>query len=289
MIKKYANSATTEYMTSREVRFLCLINKDGYKDVPRLMIEAKNNKLTLGRVITTSSSFDFEDLSVNNGDCLIELIGFCIPNTKHLLTDMRNMSRNVDCIITDADSISVSTNKNFSLFSSSVSHLVTNTHPQNIFKDARCSRVMNSNCSLCVIKPHIVRSQQVGELLKTITDDRRFEISALFTVHLTTPLAEELFEVYRGIVPNYTLALEQICSAPVLAVMITTPNDEIDVVTEFRALAGPVNPALAKVVRPQSLRGLYGVDETKNAVHCTDLPEDGEMECKYIFETIASL
>ncbi len=65
--------------------------------------------------------------------------------------------------------------------------------------------------------------------------------------------------------------------------------DYNDVVTSFRDFTGPMNPQLAKVVRPNSLRALFGTDATRNAVHCTDLPEDGEMECKYIFETVASL
>jgi len=108
VIKKYANVATSAYMSSREVRFLCLVNKDGYKDVPKLLILAKANKLTMGRVITTSSSFDFEGLSVSYGDCFIELIGLCLPNPKQMLSEVRNASRNVDCIISSADAISVS-------------------------------------------------------------------------------------------------------------------------------------------------------------------------------------
>ncbi|KAI8809228.1 hypothetical protein BJ742DRAFT_738382 [Cladochytrium replicatum] len=31
-------------------------------------------------------------------------------------------------------------------------------------------------------------------------------------------------------------------------------------------------------VRPKSLRALFGVDEVRNAIHCTDLPEDGPLE-----------
>jgi len=38
-----------------------------------------------------------------------------------------------------------------------------------------------------------------------------------------------------------------------------------------------------------SHRARFGESIVKNAVHCTDLPEDGEMECRYFFETLASL
>jgi len=32
---------------------------------------------------------------------------------------------------------------------------------------------------------------------------------------------------------------------------------------------------MAKTVRPKSLRAVFGKDKGKNAVHCTDLAEDG--------------
>jgi hypothetical protein len=38
------------------------------------------------------------------------------------------------------------------------------------------------------------------------------------------------------------------------------------------------DPEMAKTVRPKSLRAVYGKDKGKNAVHCTDLSEDGILE-----------
>lgn len=42
-------------------------------------------------------------------------------------------------------------------------------------------------------------------------------------------------------------------------------------------------------ISPDSSRARFGESVVKNAVHCTDLPEDGEMECRYFFETLSSL
>jgi hypothetical protein len=94
-------------MTSRETRYLCLIGRDGFNDVPKLLIFAKSFKLTLGRVITTSSDIDYEQLSASNGDCFIELIGLCLQNPKQLLVDLNRSSRNINAVVARADSISV--------------------------------------------------------------------------------------------------------------------------------------------------------------------------------------
>ena len=37
---------------------------------------------------------------------------------------------------------------------------------------------------------------------------------------------------------------------------------------------GPHEVEIAKHIRPQTLRAKFGKDKVKNAVHCTDLPED---------------
>lgn len=46
-------------------------------------------------------------------------------------------------------------------------------------------------------------------------------------------------------------------------------------VPALRELCGPSDPDLARTVRPKTIRAIYGRDKVKNAVHCTDLIEDG--------------
>ncbi len=170
-------------------------------------------------------------------------------------------------------------------------------------RDCRGARV-GYPCSLCLIKPHIIREGKAGEVIQTIFDND-FQISGLLSIHLTIEMAEELFNSYRGIIADYSLMLETITSGPSLAVAVTSRSstanpragsfydskfdDSEDVVTKFRDVAGPYNPQLAKILRPKSIRALFGMNELTNAVHCTDLPEDGEMECRFFFQTLANL
>jgi nucleoside-diphosphate kinase len=43
---------------------------------------------------------------------------------------------------------------------------------------------------------------------------------------------------------------------------------------------------MAKIVRPRTIRAIYGKDKVKNAVHCTDLNDDGILEVQYFFNVL---
>lgn len=45
---------------------------------------------------------------------------------------------------------------------------------------------------------------------------------------------------------------------------------------------------LCRQLYPDSLRAQYGKTIIHNAVHCTDLPEDGELEVEYFFKLLAN-
>jgi nucleoside-diphosphate kinase len=44
-----------------------------------------------------------------------------------------------------------------------------------------------------------------------------------------------------------------------------------------------MDPEIAKNLRPNTIRGKFGRDRVMNAIHCTDLPEDGGLEVEYFF------
>jgi nucleoside-diphosphate kinase len=54
-------------------------------------------------------------------------------------------------------------------------------------------------------------------------------------------------------------------------------------VEPLRALAGPADPDLARALRPGSLRARFGASRARNALHCTDLEEDGPLEAAFCF------
>ncbi len=64
-------------------------------------------------------------------------------------------------------------------------------------------------------------------------------------------------------------------------------GDDEDVVSRLREMCGPSDPDLARKLRPASLRARYGLKgPDENAIHCTDLKEDGRLETEYFFKVL---
>jgi hypothetical protein len=51
----------------------------------------------------------------------------------------------------------------------------------------------------------------------------------------------------------------------------------------------PSIACLAKELYPDTLRAIFGRDRIRNAIHCTDLPKDGVIECEYFFKILCDL
>lgn len=138
-----------------------------------------------------------------------------------------------------------------------------------------------SNCSCLIIKPHIIKEGQAGKIIDIILS-HGFEISCLEMFYLDKTTTEEFFEVYKGVLPEYAGIIDHVSSGPIIAMEIRQEN----VVKSLRDLVGPHDPEIARLLRPNTIRAIFGQDRIKNAVHCTDLPEDGVLEVQYFFELL---
>ena len=182
--------------------------------------------------------------------------------------------------------------------------LFNQSEPSHTNSDERKPNPYNDDCTCCVIKPHAIKSRQVGAIIQSI-NTAGYDIDNLGLFHLDENAAGEFLEVYEGgAVKNLHLMAQEMCSGPVIALRLcrnrTSLNDDTctsakevkgtdkDVVSTFRReVAGPWDVKMAKELHPASIRAQYGIDIVKNAVHCTDLPDDGESECQFFFEILA--
>uniref|UniRef100_A0A1I8GRI3 Nucleoside diphosphate kinase n=1 Tax=Macrostomum lignano TaxID=282301 RepID=A0A1I8GRI3_9PLAT len=149
------------------------------------------------------------------------------------------------------------------------------------------ARVANTSgggegCTCGLVKPHAVASGCLGQILSAIAE-AGFSINAIAMFRLDKANAEEFLEVYKGVVAEYSSMVAELTSGPCVVLEIGGPGD---VYKEFREFCGPADPEIARHLRPRTLRARFGKDKVQNAVHCTDLPEDTQLEVQYFFEIL---
>ena len=164
--------------------------------------------------------------------------------------------------------------------SSSGNFLVISKNPDlNLF--ALPSTVTTAPCTLLLIKPHAVIAAQSGKIIDAVLK-AGFYISSLELRCLKVVEASEFLEVYKGVLIEFSAMVSQYSAGPLIAVAISGDN----CLNDLRALCGPSDPEVARVLRPNSLRALFGSNKVENGVHCTDLEEDGSLEVEYFFKIL---
>jgi len=144
------------------------------------------------------------------------------------------------------------------------------------------------DCTLALIKPHILKQGLIGEIITAILKGG-YEINDIQMFNLETSNATEFLEVYRGLMPTFTDHVNELISGASVAMEISHPSMNQDqIVKEFRKFVGPYEPGIGKQIFPMAIRSVYGYDWVHNALHCTDLPEDGPMESDYFFNILCS-
>jgi len=142
-----------------------------------------------------------------------------------------------------------------------------------------------SNCSLCLIRPHAVADGNAGKILDSLLASG-FDITSVELFHLSRPNADEFLEVYQGVVPEHHDWLEEIITGKCIAAAVTYSAEPGKTVQALRAVCGATDPEIARHLHPDSLRSKFGRTKVFNAIHATDLPEDGSLEVEYFFSVL---
>lgn len=155
---------------------------------------------------------------------------------------------------------------------------------QGMTKSGVTSRTNNVAC--IVIKPHLLKEGRAGECLQHVIErcrDTGLTVSAIEMFTLNKDEVEEFMEVYKGVLPEYGLMVEEMKAGSMLAIMVQ--GDGL-VVQTVRKMCGPHDPQVARALRGGSLRAIFGADKVRNGVHCTDLEDDGILECEFFFSVM---
>lgn len=87
-------------------------------------------------------------------------------------------------------------------------------------------------------------------------------------------------DLYKGVVPDFQQTIDQLVSGPCLAMEVRQDS----VVEDFKKVCGAYDPNRGKQRGERdTIRVQFGADRHRNAVHCTDLAQEAQLEVEYFF------
>lgn len=130
--------------------------------------------------------------------------------------------------------------------------------------------------SLALIKPDIVQDTPTLNNILQRLQSEGFEILNQEEIVLDSEQARELFS---GCVDSLDDEVQIICSGPCVALRL----GKLGAIDALLSLAGPGDPAEAKLLASSSLRALYGVDMWRNVLHVSTSEGNAERELDLVF------
>ena len=127
--------------------------------------------------------------------------------------------------------------------------------------------------TLLIIKPNSVMDKNVGNILKSI-EDTGFDIVILAMFKMTADFAETFYCAHKR--KHFFSHLVKFMTTERCIAAVLEKDNAIE---DLRLLAGDTDPNVAK---PGTLRQLYGLDVTRNAVHSSDSPQNAVREINLI-------
>jgi nucleoside-diphosphate kinase len=129
--------------------------------------------------------------------------------------------------------------------------------------------------TLAIVKPDAAgRPGVTGQILARI-EEAGLRILALKKIQLSEQVARGFYAVHRER-PFYSALVEFMTSGPVVVAVLEGQG----AVAKWRELMGPTNSSEAPA---GSIRGDFGTDIERNAVHGSDAPETARVETSYFF------
>jgi nucleoside-diphosphate kinase len=128
--------------------------------------------------------------------------------------------------------------------------------------------------TLVIVKPDAVERGRVGDVISRF-ERAGFSICATAALVLSRAQAEEFYTEHVG-KSFYERLVSYVTSGPVVVLALEAEG----AIARARLIAGKTNPAEAA---PGSIRGDYGLDNTRNSVHASDSPASAQRELRFFF------
>ena len=137
-----------------------------------------------------------------------------------------------------------------------------------------------SERTLSIVKPDAVAKGRTGEILARF-EGAGLRIVALKKIQLSRPQAEGFYAVHRQR-PFFGDLVAFMTSGPVVVSVL----EGEDAIARNRDLMGPTD---SKKAAAGTIRGDFGTDIERNAVHGSDAPETARIEIAYFFNAMEIL
>ena len=134
--------------------------------------------------------------------------------------------------------------------------------------------IMNHEKTLGIIKPDAVSRNLIGSIIKLI-EESNITLRQMKMLSLTYAQAEEFYSVHKEKI-FYENLIEYMTSGPIVVMVL----EGIDVVQRYRDLMGKTNPDEAA---EGTIRKLFALNTTHNAVHGSDSPDNAIIEINLFF------
>jgi len=128
--------------------------------------------------------------------------------------------------------------------------------------------------TLSIVKPDAVAKGATGDILRRF-EQAGLQIVALKKVRLTREQAQGFYAVHKER-PFYGDLVKFMTSGPIVVSALEGPG----AIDRNRELMGPTDSTQAA---PGTIRGDFGTDIERNAVHGSDAPETARVEIAYFF------
>ena len=154
----------------------------------------------------------------------------------------------------------------------------------------RCVSTCTGGTSVVVIKPHVMEQRRGGEVVRMVLR-HGLQLVALAQLSLSPSMASQFLQPYKGVLKGFQGVVNHLSSGPIWALQVTlgpsvaTADDASDLtaVAVVRSIVGPHDSTIAKVLCPDTIRAVVGVDSVKNAVHCSDIDGHDVDEANFLF------
>ncbi|XP_012287637.1 nucleoside diphosphate kinase 6 isoform X1 [Orussus abietinus] len=133
--------------------------------------------------------------------------------------------------------------------------------------------------TLAVLKPHVVKSPFAVQKIRDIIIDNNFKVVRSLRKVIVPSEAELFYSDHKGKF-FYNRLLTFMCSGPSDIHILAGHN----AIVRWRMLMGPTKVYQAQYNAPETIRGIFGLSDTRNATHGSDSPDSAEKEIKIFFK-----